>query len=163
VSRALERRLIAAERRLNPPVPAGGEFVIIREIITPGGLPGSDDDPTFATAGEMRWERAPAETLAAFRARAVAAATAAGERRIVIGGRSDNDPLDDAPPESCNGDRPRAAAAVAEAAQDGREHDARSWGRSSGFAPAPPTHCREPDHVIAAPLQGEVHTAKGCR
>jgi len=34
----------------------------------------------------MRWERAPAETLAAFRERAVAAATAAGERRIVIGG-----------------------------------------------------------------------------
>lgn len=128
MSRALERRLIVAERRLNPPVPAGGEFVIIREIITPGGLPGSDDDPTFATAGEMRWERAPAETLAAFRARAVAAATAAGERRIVIGGLSDNDPLDDAPPESCNGDRPRAAAAVAEAAQDGREHDARSVG-----------------------------------
>jgi hypothetical protein len=93
VSRAIERRLIAAERRLNPPVPAVQEIFIIREIVS------SRDDPTFATAGEMRWERAPAETLAAFRERAVAAATAAGERRIVIGGRSDNDPLDDAPPE----------------------------------------------------------------
>jgi hypothetical protein len=100
VSRAIERRLIAAEFRLNPPpVPAVQEIIIIREIITPGGLPGSDDDPTFATAGEMRWERAPAETLAAFRERAVAEATAAGERRIVIGGPSDDDPLDDAPPE----------------------------------------------------------------
>ena len=93
MSRAIERRLIAAERRLNPPVPAVQEIFIIREIVS------SRDDPTFATAGEMRWERAPAETLAAFRERAVAAATAAGERRIVIGGRlSDNDPLD-APPE----------------------------------------------------------------
>jgi hypothetical protein len=91
VSRAIERRLIAAERRLNPPVPAVQEIFIIREIIIPGGLPGSDDDPTFATAGEIRWKRAPAETLAAFRERAVAAATAAGERRIVIGGLSDND------------------------------------------------------------------------
>jgi hypothetical protein len=62
VSRAIERRLIAAERRLNPPVPAVEEIFIIREIIIPGGLPGSDDDPTFATAGELWWERAPAET-----------------------------------------------------------------------------------------------------
>ena len=93
MSRAIERRLIAAERRLNPPVPR------IKEVVIFGGLPGSDDDPTFATAGGIRWERAPAETLAAFRARAVAAATAAGERHIVIGGLSDNDPLDDAPPE----------------------------------------------------------------
>jgi hypothetical protein len=90
VSRAIERRLIAAERRLNPPVPEVSEIFIIRLIITPGGLPKSDDDPTFATAGEMRWERAPAETFAAFRERAVAAATAAGERRIVIGGLSGN-------------------------------------------------------------------------
>ena len=93
MSRAIERRLIAAERRLNPPVPAVQEIFIIREIVS------SRDDPTFATAGEMRWERAPAETLAAFRERAEAEATAAGERRIIIGGLSGNDPLDDAPPE----------------------------------------------------------------
>jgi hypothetical protein len=79
VNRAIERRLAAVERRLNPPVPT------IQEIMILGGLPGSDD-PTFATAGQIRWERAPAETLPAFRARAVAAATAAGETYIVIGG-----------------------------------------------------------------------------
>jgi hypothetical protein len=78
--RAIERRLIAAERRLNSPVPAVEEIFIIREIVS------SRDDPTVATAGEMRWERASAETSAAFRERAVAEATAAGERRIVIGG-----------------------------------------------------------------------------
>jgi hypothetical protein len=93
VNRAIERRLTAAERRLNPPVPR------IQEIVILGGLPGSDDDPTFATVGAIRWERAPAETLAAFRERAVAATTAAGERYIVVGGLPDNDPLDDAPPE----------------------------------------------------------------
>jgi hypothetical protein len=85
VSRAMERRLVAVERRLV--VSAVHEIFIIREIITPGG---SDDDPTVATAGAMRWERAPAETSAAFSERAVAAATAAGERRIVIGGLSDS-------------------------------------------------------------------------
>jgi hypothetical protein len=79
MNKTLERRLTAAERRLNPPVPR------IKEIVILGGLPGSDD-PTFATAGDLRWERAPAETLPAFRARAMAAATAAGERYIVIGG-----------------------------------------------------------------------------
>jgi hypothetical protein len=49
VSRAIERRLIAAMRRLNPPVPTVPEIFIIREIVS------SRDDPTFATAGEMRW------------------------------------------------------------------------------------------------------------
>jgi hypothetical protein len=87
-----ERRVAAIERRMVA-------HLEIMEIVVRGGLPGSDDDPTFATAGGIRWERAPAETLAAFRERAVAAATAAGERYIVIGGLPDNDPLDDAPPE----------------------------------------------------------------
>jgi hypothetical protein len=82
VSRAIERRLIAAERRLNPPVPAVEEIFIVREIVS------SRDDPMFAAAGEMRWERAPTETSAAFRERAVAEATAAGERRIVIDGQA---------------------------------------------------------------------------
>ena len=75
----LERRVAAIERRMVA-------HLEIMEIAVRGGLPGSDDDPTFATAGGIRWERAPAETLAAFRERAVAAATAAGERYIVIGG-----------------------------------------------------------------------------
>jgi len=43
---AIERRLTAAERRLNPPVPR------IQEIVILGGLPGLDeDDPTVAAAG----------------------------------------------------------------------------------------------------------------
>jgi hypothetical protein len=88
----LERRVAAIERRMVA-------HLEIMEIAVRGGLPGSDDDPRFATVGGIRWERAPAETLAAFRARAVAAATAAGERHIIIGGLPDNDPLDDAPPE----------------------------------------------------------------
>jgi hypothetical protein len=66
--RALER-LIAVERRLNPPA--------IQEIVILGGPPGSDDgDPTLAAAGDMRWERAPAEPFAAFRARTRAAVEA---------------------------------------------------------------------------------------
>ena len=100
MSRAIERRLIAAERRLNPSVPAVQEIFIIREIIIPGGLPGSDDDPTFATAGEMRWERAPSETLSAFRARAVAEQRQPVSAASSSGGLSGNDPLDDAPPET---------------------------------------------------------------
>lgn len=79
MNRAIERRLAAAERRLNPLVPP------IKEIMILGGLPGSHD-PTFATAGDLRWERAPAELFPAFRARAVAAATAAGEPFVVMGG-----------------------------------------------------------------------------
>ena len=81
MSRTLERRLIAVEQRLNPPVPR------IQEIMVLGGLPGSDDgDPTLATAGEMQWERAPAESFAAFRARTRASAEAAGVAFIVFGG-----------------------------------------------------------------------------
>jgi hypothetical protein len=78
--RAIERRLIAVERRLNPPVPRFQEIVIL------GGLPGSDNDPTLATVGEMQWERAPAESFAAFRARTGAAAEAAGLAFIIFGG-----------------------------------------------------------------------------
>jgi broad specificity phosphatase PhoE len=82
VSRAIERRLIAAERRLNPPVPR------IREVNL-GGPPGSDYDPTLAAGGGMRWERAPGESFAAFRARTRAAAEAAGVAFIVFCGRTD--------------------------------------------------------------------------
>jgi hypothetical protein len=78
-TRRLDRRVAAIERRMVA-------HLEIMEIAVRGGLPGSDDDPRFATVGGIRWERAPAESLAAFRARAVAAATAAGERHIIIGG-----------------------------------------------------------------------------
>jgi hypothetical protein len=71
VSRAIERRLIAAERRLNPRVPR------IQEMVIRGGSPGSDGDPTLAAGGEMGWERALGESFAAFRARTSAAAAAA--------------------------------------------------------------------------------------
>ena len=81
MSRAIERRLAAAERRLNPPVPR------IRELNL-GGDPGSDG-PTLAAAGGMQWERAPAESFAAFRARTRAAAEAAGVASIVFGGPID--------------------------------------------------------------------------
>jgi hypothetical protein len=78
VSRAIERRLIAAERRLNPPVPR------IREVVVRGG-----GNPTLAAADGMEWERAPAESFAAFRARARAAAEAAGVAFILFGGPDD--------------------------------------------------------------------------
>jgi len=79
MSRAVQRRLVAIERQLNPCVAATQEIIIL------GGLPGSDD-PTFASAGKMRWQRAPDESLSAFRARAMAAATAASEPHLIIGG-----------------------------------------------------------------------------
>jgi hypothetical protein len=80
---------------LNPPVPR------IQEIVILGGLPGSDDnDPTVAAAGDMRWERAPAESFAAapaesfaaFRDRTRVAAEAAGVAFIVFGGLIDCSP-----------------------------------------------------------------------
>ena len=74
-----EQRLAAIERRLHPLART------IQEIIIRGGLPGSDD-PTFARAGEMRWQRTPDESFAVFRARAMTEASAAGERFIIIGG-----------------------------------------------------------------------------
>jgi hypothetical protein len=75
--KSIERRLAAIEQRLMPS--RAGPLVIIFE----GGFGG---EPMFATAGDLRWERAPDETLGDFEARAVAAGTAAGERFIFIGG-----------------------------------------------------------------------------
>lgn len=79
MSKSIARKLAALEQQLNALVPA------LLEITVRGGLPGSDD-PLFAGAGEMRWQRAPDETFVAFRERAVRAAMAAGERFIIIGG-----------------------------------------------------------------------------
>ena len=78
---ALERRLATVERRLTPPR-AEPQVILIR-----GGLHGGD--PTHASAGDMQWECAPGESFADFKARAVAAAKAADERFIVVGGLSD--------------------------------------------------------------------------
>jgi hypothetical protein len=78
MNKAIERRLVAAEQQLTPPR-AMPQVILIR-----GGLHG--DDPTFATAGDLRRERAPNESFVAFRARAVTAATTADEPFIVFGG-----------------------------------------------------------------------------
>lgn len=78
MKRAIERRLAALERRLMPPRAAP------QVIIISGGP--CRGDPTFATAGGLQWERAPAESFADFQTRATAAATAAGERFVIIGG-----------------------------------------------------------------------------
>jgi hypothetical protein len=78
MNRTIERRLAALERRLMPP-PAAPQVIIIRRVI-------DDGDPTFATVGGVRWERAPAESVTEFEARVIAAAAATGERRVIIGG-----------------------------------------------------------------------------
>src|SRR5438105_2675661 len=78
MNKKIERRLVDAERRLNPPS-AEPLVIIIR-----GGL--NKDDPTFASAGELRWNRAPAESFAEFRARAMAVSMAVGKPFVVFGG-----------------------------------------------------------------------------
>jgi hypothetical protein len=78
MTKALESRLAALERRLMPPR-AAPEVIIIRQVLC-------DGDPTFATVGGLRWERAPAESVTEFEARVIAAAAATGERRVIIGG-----------------------------------------------------------------------------
>jgi hypothetical protein len=79
MSKAIERRLAVLERQTKL------QGLGVQEIIIRGGLPGSGD-PTFAGAGKMRWQRAADESFNAFRSRALAAATKAGERFLVIGG-----------------------------------------------------------------------------
>jgi hypothetical protein len=78
MTRALERRLTIVEQRLTPPR-ADPQVILIR-----GGLHGGD--PMHATAGSRCWECAPGESFADFKARAVAAAMAAGERFVVVRG-----------------------------------------------------------------------------
>lgn len=75
---SLRSRLAAVERQLAPL----GETPLV--IVIRGGL--HANDPMHATAGEHRWERAPDESLAAFKARALAEAIAAGEEFLVIAG-----------------------------------------------------------------------------
>ena len=91
--KSIARRLVAIERRLAPP------SAVPQVIIISGGAHGGE--PTHATAGDMTWERAPVESFADFQARAVAAATAAGERFVVIGGI----PLCDLPMMPFDGDK----------------------------------------------------------
>jgi len=75
---SLRSRLAAVERRLAP----------LREtpvvIVIRGGL--HANDPAFATAGGQRWERAPDESFAVFKMRALAEATAAGESFLIVAG-----------------------------------------------------------------------------
>jgi hypothetical protein len=71
----LEVRVAALERHQHH----GGPMVVVIR----GGTGG---DPTYAKAGELRFERAEGESFEAFEARAVTEAKAAGERFVVIGG-----------------------------------------------------------------------------
>jgi hypothetical protein len=79
--RGLLRRLAAVETRLRPPSPHP------QAIILRGGL--HNGDPTFATSGGLRWERAAAEHFAEFCARAKAEAAAEGSAFVVFGGLPD--------------------------------------------------------------------------
>jgi hypothetical protein len=80
MNKAIERRLAAAERRLKPPAPQVFEIRGGFTTCDPSG------DPTFATVGSAHLDRAPDESFANFKARAIAAAAAARERFVIIGG-----------------------------------------------------------------------------
>jgi hypothetical protein len=71
----LESRLAVLERRQHH----GGPMVVVIR----GGTGG---DPTYARAGDLRFERTQGESFSDFEARAVAEAKVAGERFVVIGG-----------------------------------------------------------------------------
>jgi hypothetical protein len=71
----LEVRVAALERHQHH----GGPMVVVIR----GGTGG---DPTYAKAGELRFQRAGDETFPAFQARAVAGAAMASERLVIIGG-----------------------------------------------------------------------------
>ena len=78
MSKSIERRLAAIEKRLKPPACPIVE-IIIRGGFTPGTTP-------IASFGAHKWETAPDETFEAFRARAKATAEAEGLTHIVFGG-----------------------------------------------------------------------------
>jgi hypothetical protein len=71
----LEVRVAALERHQHH----GGPMVVVIR----GGTGG---DPTYAKAGDLRFERTQGESFSDFEARAVAEAKVAGERFVVIGG-----------------------------------------------------------------------------
>jgi hypothetical protein len=73
----LETRVAALERQQQQ----RGQ---VNVVVIRGGLTGGD--PTFGKAGRLYFQRAEGETFPAFQSRAVAEATAAGERLVVIGG-----------------------------------------------------------------------------
>jgi hypothetical protein len=77
MSRAIERRLAAAERRLTQ------TQVGLRVIAISGGLPGPI---RYAQGGGRIWKRANDETFEAFEARVTADAKAAHLKQVVIGG-----------------------------------------------------------------------------
>jgi hypothetical protein len=73
----LESRIAALERRQQQ----HGE---VKVVLIRGGL--HDGDPTYGKVGELRFQRADDKTFPAFHAQTLAAAAAAGERLVVIGG-----------------------------------------------------------------------------
>jgi hypothetical protein len=76
MNRKFERRLAAAERRLNCPTES------ICEIVIEGGLPGPR---RFASVGGRTFKRELHETLEMFRARVRAAAVAQGAHFFAVG------------------------------------------------------------------------------
>ena len=80
MTRALERRLAIVEQQLTPPR-ADPQVILIRGCLHGG-------DPMHATVGGRCLECAPGKSFADFKARAVAAAMAAGERFVVVRGLS---------------------------------------------------------------------------
>jgi hypothetical protein len=74
----LESRITALEQSRQR---SGVQVLIIR-----GGPLAADEDPSFGKAGDLHFEQAEGETFSGFQSRAVAEATAAGERLVVIGG-----------------------------------------------------------------------------
>jgi hypothetical protein len=76
---SLERQDYDKQRATPEAIPPRG----FMSYIFAGGL--HCGDPTHATAGDLRWDCAPGELFADFKARAVAAAKAAGERFIIVG------------------------------------------------------------------------------
>jgi hypothetical protein len=81
MSKSIERRLAAAERRIKP---RHTDFTIIRLI---GGLP---VPVRWAEGGGLRWTRPIDEPLDAFEARVISDARAAGAKFVAIGGLPPN-------------------------------------------------------------------------
>jgi hypothetical protein len=76
----LTTRLAELERRLR----RAGD---VQVITIRGGVSAFDD--THATVGDQELVRGPDETFAAFEARAIATAKAAGEAFVIVGGMPD--------------------------------------------------------------------------
>jgi hypothetical protein len=77
---SLEKRIAAIERKLNATRhPTDGAF---RILVIEGGV----GEIRWSYAGALKWKREPEETLENFTERSAAAAIAAGETSLVVGG-----------------------------------------------------------------------------